>query len=140
MKEFKTQKTYLKYKDMFMQNWNATKQWMKENKTNGIPVNVAKTFPFDDKINNDIRSAIETWEFAHDIPSRYFLYINEKNNTATTWTGQKLGSVSFGSPFRSNLGDTRQQITVKAINGKVYHGVYYKSAGDYARIKLAKNQ
>jgi hypothetical protein len=28
--------------------------------------------------------------------------------------------------------------TVRAVNGRVYHGTYYKSSGNYARIKARK--
>jgi hypothetical protein len=35
------------------------------------------------------------------------------------------------------MGDTRVSIRVYAINGCVYHGTYYKSAGNYARVKIS---
>jgi hypothetical protein len=38
------------------------------------------------------------------------------------------------------MGDKRQPIDIYAINGKKYHGTYYKSSGDYARVKLYANQ
>lgn len=119
---------------------NAAKVWMKENKTNGIPTEICATFPHADIVTNELRSKIEVWEFKHAIPEKYFIYIDEQNRTATTWTGDILGTVVFGSEFKSNFGDTRQHITVLAINGKAYYGTYYKSSGNYARIKIAKNQ
>lgn len=89
-------------------------------------------------LTNDERSQIEVFEFVNEPPSRYFLYINEKDGMATTWMGENLGSVYFGSPFRSNMGDTRVPVTIRAINGRMYTGTYYKSAGDYARVRVAK--
>jgi hypothetical protein len=90
------------------------------------------------RVSNAELSAIEVYEFCADKPTRYFLYINEGRRIAATWTGDPLGAVGFGSPFRANMGDLRVPITVYAINGLTYYGTYYKSAGDYARIKVAK--
>jgi hypothetical protein len=87
---------------------------------------------------NEMRSACEVYEFCVTPPERYFLYINREKKVATTWTGDVLGQVYFGTQWRDNFGGTRVPITVRAINGKTYHGTYYKSSGDYARIKLSK--
>lgn len=91
--------------------------------------------PADCAISNEERSAIESYEFAHDAPLKKFLYINAEKRTATTWTGEVLGAVEFGREFRDNFGGRRVPITVRAINGWIYSGTYYKSAGDYARVK-----
>jgi hypothetical protein len=85
-------------------------------------------------VDNDLTSAVEFFEWVTVPPRSYFLYINEANKTATTWTGEVLGSVEFGRKYVSNMGDTRVPIVVRGNNGVVYHGMYYKSAGDYARI------
>jgi len=87
---------------------------------------------------NEERSAVEVYEFRAEPPDKYVVYIDEPKRLATTWTGDKLGSVSFGQPFRDNFGGKRIPITVNAINGRIYHGTYFKSSGDYARIKLSK--
>jgi hypothetical protein len=89
---------------------------------------------------NEERSAVEVHEFQAEPPDRYFLYINEAKKLATTWTGDKLGLVEFGKPFRDNFGGKRIPITVQAINGRKYHGTYFASSGEYARIKLAKGR
>lgn len=91
-------------------------------------------------LTNEDRSSIEVYDFVNNVPTKYTLYISESDSKATTWTGEVLGNVSFAPAFKAFFGDTRQHITVKAINGKTYHGTYYKSAGDHANIKLAKNQ
>ena len=91
-------------------------------------------------VTNEEQSAVEVYEFLRDKPGRYFLYINEKKAKATTWTGEKLGKVVFGREYRDNLGGVRVPIDVYAINGLRYYGTYYKSSGDYARIKRCKHQ
>jgi hypothetical protein len=80
----------------------------------------------------------EVFEFVTNPPDKYFLYINDTNRTATTWTGEKLGNVGFGCEYRDNFGGKRVPITVYAINSRTYHGTYYKSSGDYARIRAKK--
>lgn len=102
--------------------------------------NIIKFAGIDRSPTNEERSAVEVYEFVTNPPDKYFLYINCTKRIATTWTGDKLGDVSFGSEYRDNFGGKRVPITVYAINGKRYHGTYYKSSGDYARIKLAKGQ
>jgi hypothetical protein len=89
-------------------------------------------------VSNDEVSALEVWNFYTEIPTKYFLYIDERRNAAITWTGERLGVVDFGREWRDNFGGTRVSINVHAINGCLYHGTYYKSSGNYARIKLAK--
>lgn len=89
---------------------------------------------------NEERSKVEQYEWVSNPPLSYFAYINEKKAVCATWMGDKLGNVGFGSPFHSNLGDVRVPITVYGINGKVYHGTYYKSAGDYCRIKMSRKK
>jgi hypothetical protein len=89
-------------------------------------------------ICNAAISLLEVYEFLNDPPERYFAYVGHSH--ITTWTGDILGSiVAMGVQFSSNFGDKRQSLRVKAINGKIYAGTYYKSAGDYCRLKAVKN-
>ena len=138
MKTILTKSQYNKARKMLDANNSASEAYRTANKTNGIPSEIYKAFPYAKQVTNELRSAIEVYEFINDIPQKYFLYINEKDRTAITLTGDILGSVSFGSEFRSNMGDKRQSVTIKAINGKTYSGTYFKSAGNYARIKAYK--
>ncbi|NYG46379.1 hypothetical protein GGD67_003850 [Bradyrhizobium sp. IAR9] len=85
--------------------------------------------------SNEERSALEVFEFSRDKPDRYFLYISRDKAMATTWTGEELGRVTFGRTYRDNFGGERVAITVQAVSGDTYHGTYYKSSGDYARVK-----
>lgn len=97
--------------------------------------------PVDARVSNDERSAVEVYDFILHPPVKYFLYIKVLNvwqGTANTWTGDYLGNVGFGRSYRSIFGDTRVPITLLAVNGKRYYGTYYKSAGDHARITMAK--
>lgn len=96
--------------------------------------------------DNNMTSAIELYEWKRDKPDSYFLYIDEKSQRATTWTGDTLGRVVFsGSPYytgkRKNMfRSKRQSITVYGTNGVTYYGTYFVSSGDYARIRAYKNQ
>lgn len=94
-------------------------------------------------VTNDERSALEVFEFCTNPPDKYFLYINEEKRIATTWTGDMLGHVVFGREYRTpvfgGFSSRRVPVTIRAINGKTYHGTYYKSSGDYARVRVSKN-
>lgn len=138
--EIETEAEYRDIKAKWEANDSATRAYLRDNKTNCIPSEVIKTFPFESEITNATRSALETWDFIHDVPESYFLYIDEANSKATTWMGQVLGSVYFGDPYISNFGDKRVAVTVFAINGRTYYGTYFKSAGDYARVKIKKER
>ena len=118
----------------------AVKQYLADNKTNAIPCEVSKSFPYAEQVTNDIKTMIEVWEFMHDAPQKEFVYVSEENKAITTWTGAKLGSVYFGYSYRTNFGDVRVPITVTGINGAKYYGTYFKRAGGYARIAPFKNQ
>lgn len=136
-----SKRTYKSLKSKIDANQMAVREYLKTNKTNSIPCAISKTFPFAKYATNENRSKLEVYEFCNDIPQTYFLYINKEKREATTWTGEKLGNVIvYGRTYRSNFGDKRANITVEGINGKYYFGTYFVGAGDYARIKLCKNQ
>lgn len=117
----------------------------------------AEDVPPNARLSNEERSAIEVYEWVMYPPVRAFVYVKvneperlklkawEKHGhpvygQVTTWTGDKLGNAIFGDVYRSNFGDKRASIEVTGINGRKYHGIYYCDAGDYARIKMNKNQ
>jgi hypothetical protein len=108
-------------------------------RTSYTPAEVAHLNP----PTNDELSALELFEFMRDKPARYFLYIKETAPDqlwlATTWTGERLGHVVHGREYRDNLGGVRVPVTVRAGNGCTYHGTYFKSAGNYARVRKAKH-
>jgi hypothetical protein len=93
-------------------------------------------------VSNDERAQVELYDFVHNPPDRYFLYIREDKETgrktAINFTGLTLGTVLSGREYRCGFGwSKRQSISVHAINGYVYHGTYYKGSGDYARVKMS---
>lgn len=91
--------------------------------------------------SNEEVSGLEVYDFIHSPPDKYFLYIDEKNHAATTWTGDVLGPVAFGRSYKSpsaGMPSTRVPITVRGINGVIYVGTYYASAGNYARVRARK--
>ena len=130
---------------------DALHEWMKARKTNSyhpdeLPPEITPA-------TNAERSAAEVAFFEHDKPAHYLCYIKRPDRItandpypnyygasglATTWTGQKLGNVQFGRAFRDNFGGWRIPINVYAITGESYHGFYFASAGDYARITKHK--
>lgn len=100
--------------------------------------------PADARLTNDERSALEVYDFLNDPPDNYVFYIDRPTRTATTWTGEVLGAVSFGTQYNvpafGGYPSTRVSISVTGINNRVYHGTWYKSSGDYARVKVAKRK
>lgn len=127
--------TYNEYKSRY-------RKWA-EQYTSGngwISVPAGHTPPAEANSTNEERTAMEVYEWHRDKPDRYFLYVNPETRKGTTWTGEELGYICFGREWRSNMGDTRVAINLFGNNGVVYHGVYYKSAGDYARVTAYKEQ
>ena len=130
-------------------------QFRKPNGWTVITLEEQATCPDDAQITNDERSEIEVYEFCAAPPEKYLLYIKDNSalragrlgnvpvigteDIATTWTGDRLGTVFMGREYRDSFGGRRVPVTIRAINGRVYHGTYFKSAGDYARVKLAKS-
>ena len=122
--------------------WEA--QYVQKNGWMVIPADAKAPVDF----TNEHRAFIEVFEFMRDKPEKYFLYIREKATTrgllhygpwtAVTFTGFVLGSVTHGRPYRDNRGGVRVPVAIFACNGKRYNGTYYKSAGEYARVKMAK--
>ena len=94
--------------------------------------------PEDCRIENGELSALEVYEFVNDPPERYFAYVDARWKILTTWTGDKLGDVTFGTPWVDNFGGRRVPITVAAINGRRYYGTYFESSGNYARIRACR--
>lgn len=134
--EFKNHTEYLDAYHKYQQHEAVVKNYLKENKTNAIPVEISKAFPYANEITNALRSAIETWEFKIKPPQKYTLYVNLEKRVVTTWTGQVLGTItSIGKAYRSNMGDIRIPIRFKGINTLTYAGTFYKSAGDYAHVR-----
>ena len=95
---------------------------------------------------NRITSQCEVAEFKSNPPERYFAYVKEADGICpahiTTWMGDLLGTARLGTPYKvwgfGGNSSTRQSIRVKAINGREYYGTYYRSSGDYCRLRVVK--
>lgn len=105
--------------------------------------------PADARLTNEERSALELYDFCTDPPARYFLYIRMdddkgqgfyRQGIATTWMGDMLGRATFGPSWRSNFGDHRRAVRIRAVNGRTYVGTYYYDAGDYARVRAVREK
>ena len=140
MNTFETLEQYENARKIHDINHAALTTWLRDHKTNASPCEISAQLPFANEVTNELKAKIEVWEFLHDKPRNYFLYIDEETRKATNWTGEFLGNVHFGNVYTSNMGDERQSIDVFGINGLKYHGIYFKSSGNYARIKAYKKQ
>ncbi len=100
-----------------------------------------------ERVTNDERSSVEAYEFYHNPPDKYFLYVARKicspgvvsyEVNVTTWTGQILGHGRLGHMYfcgRPPYQSKRYTIVFEAINGIKYKGTYFASAGDFCRVK-----
>lgn len=102
------------------------------------------------RVSNDERSQVEVYEFVQQRPDKYFVYVArnkcapgvvDNKVTLTTWTGQVLGYGFLGRRYETGAGlrrSVRYPVRFTAINGDKYKGIYYASAGDYARVHRVK--
>ena len=97
-------------------------------------------------MTNKERSQREVSEWIADPPQAYFVYVRDINSdgrapVVTTWMGDVLGTITgWGATWTDNFGSVRRTIYVHGTNGVDYYGTYFKSAGDYARIKAHRHQ
>lgn len=104
-------------------------------------------------VTNEMRNAVEVYEFVHHPPTKYFAYVHlgsmdaswgssgfgtTRGATLTTFMGSILGHGRVGEAYRALGNSRRRSISIRAINGYEYHGTYYESSGDYARVKRGK--
>lgn len=123
-----------------------TFQFRGKNKWTVIPAEQAKFAPV--QVTNEERGLLELFDFVAEKPDRYFAYVREINGKLgaapiTTWMGDKLGEVIYAGreyrcPAFGGYGSKRINIRVRAITGEVYSGTYYKSSGDYCRLRKVK--
>lgn len=91
--------------------------------------------------DNAMRGRVEQFELARDRPDRFTAYIQEDNALAfiTTWTGDKLGDVTYSGPrHRNNFGARWQQLTVRTIWGDWYSGRWYFDAQQCINLRRVK--
>jgi hypothetical protein len=121
----------------------ATKKFIKPNGWKIVPAEAGarlKARGLD--VTNDERSRLEVYLFVTDPPEKYFAYVYEIDGvpaSITTWTGEIIGRVTtVFRTHRSGFGDKRVNFRAKMIDGRTYSGTFYKSAGDYCRLKVFK--
>jgi len=114
-------------------------KYFKETKRNWINEKIRKERKIP-KVTNAERSFIEVENFKRGKgQKKYVAYMKNDLSKITTWTGDKLADVTkVGQPFRDSFGGERINFRAKGIDGKNYSGTYFKSAGDYVRIKKVK--
>ena len=141
----------LKAKMHVFDTWLNTKRDPRSGWASYKPEDVPATVP---KVSNDERSQVEVYEFCHNPPKTYFVYVRRlavapgvvspTKVEVTTWTGQLLGKGKLGRQYECyGFGGSRSRrypIRFRGVNGFVYSGIYYASAGDYARVKLVKHR
>jgi hypothetical protein len=86
----------------------------------------------------------EVARFRSDPPGPVLGYLRPRHGLArassgdelTTWMGDRLLTVTTaGDVWTSNMGDRRQSLRALGIDGRVYAGTAYLSAGDYVRLR-----
>lgn len=93
-------------------------------------------------VSNEEMSSAEFYDYQRYPELMRFVYVNEETRRVTTWIGDVLGQiVHMGLAYRSGFGrSVRHNITVRGVNGRLYHGQYFVSSGNYARLKLVKGK
>jgi hypothetical protein len=90
------------------------------------------------ELTNSMRSQLEIHQFKKERPSNYFAYVDLPKRIVTTWTGQKIGTITRVGREHKVWGSERVPIRFKAINKANYSGTLYSGAGDYGRFKKVK--
>ena len=126
--EDKNRKTFELYRKKTGRNWSDKEAEKK--------YNISKS------LSNDKKSAVEVYEFKKDKSKKpYFAYMKKDKKEITTWTGQKLGDVTYlGNEYSGGMGSRRQNFRMKGIDGREWSGTFYVSSGDYVRIKPVKEK
>lgn len=108
----------------------VTKRYLRMKKKNWVSPTEQKLFKKHyGVITNELRSKVEIYQLTHNIYSDYFAYVNDNN--ITTFTGDTIGVI-----LARNKNRTKDYITAKLINGKIYKGYYHHRNGDYCCLKL----
>ena len=93
--------------------------------------------------HESIMSAHEIYAWLYQPPVKVVAYVKVTADRQgygacelTTWTGETLGRGQLGRRYHTGgcARSTRRSIRIVGTNGKHYHGTYYESSGDYARL------
>jgi len=100
--------------------------------------------PEDTEARNIETSRLEVATFKSGVYSRYFAYLS-KDRRITTWMGDTLATVTWmGAEYRcpgfGGFPSVRQNFTARGIDGRAWYGTFYKSSGDYVRMRVKKER
>lgn len=116
-------------------------QFVQPNGWTIIPAEAAK-HPDYAACDNGMRSRVETFELNRDKPATFSAYVQSsdrahvdatniiacRHRDVTTWTGDKLGTVTHsGAWHRNNFGGKWRQVTARMAWGDTYTGREYDS-------------
>jgi len=92
-------------------------------------------------LSNEETRELELFEFERDAPEHLFCYVTRRDGAwqCGTFAGGSYGRVTVGYSYKVPgfycRPSTRRSVTLHAINGWIYAGTFYESAGDYARLR-----
>jgi hypothetical protein len=92
------------------------------------------------------QSKQEVEDFKQGKALTYFAYFRDGTQpTITTFTGDKLADVTllgheYKVPAFGRVPSTRVNFRAKGIDGRMWAGTYYKSSGDYVRMRVIKGK
>lgn len=97
-----------------------------------------------DPSSNEDRSLVEVYEFEHmDAGKDGYMAYWKDGRVIVNWMGAVLAEIlhqggSYRSPAFGGRGSERVNFRALGIDGHTYSGTYYKSSGDYVRMKRVK--
>jgi hypothetical protein len=100
----------------------------------------------DDPATNDDRTIVEVYSFQYlDAGKKNGYFAYWQGGAITTWTGVKLGTVlstgrEYRVPTRGVLPSVRVPFRARGIDDQLYSGTFYKSSGDYVRMRRIKGK
>ena len=114
----------------------------------------AQTIEVDKRNKATSLAEVESFREARNCNVSYFAYwqsgakaspgnwsLSADCNRIVTWVGDTLATVVWsGAPYRGGFDSVRVNFTARGIDGRLWHGTYYKSSGSYVRMRPAKGK
>ena len=133
---------YRDVKARYQRHYKAFERYRAATKMNSISDEDAKKWRVPPAPSNEEVGQMEQYEFEHKNKGEggtYAGYMSKDMTRITTWMGDTLADVQWkGAEYRGNMGNRAVNFRAKGIDGKLYSGTYYKSSGDYVRMKRIK--
>ena len=87
---------------------------------------------------NGVLNVAEMAAFQQGKTNRVFAYWH-KAAEIRTWMGGILARITWtGNEYSCPFGSRRINFGARGIDGRTYSGTYYKSSGDYVRMRVVK--